>query len=54
MKLAFITCKINSQLTEPLPRVTSSYSPEENLKRVCSAINATRSRPAVAQVEPME
>jgi phosphonopyruvate decarboxylase len=51
---AFITCKINSQLTEPLPRVTSSYSPEENLKRVCSAINATRSRPAVAQVEPTE
>ena len=48
---AFITCKINSQLTEPLPRVTSSYSPEENLRRVCSAINATRSRPAVAQVE---
>jgi phosphonopyruvate decarboxylase len=51
---AFITCKINSQMTEPLPRVTAAYSPEENLKRVCSAINAARSRPAVAQVEPAE
>jgi hypothetical protein len=47
----FITCKINRQMTEPLPRVTSAYSPEENLRRVQAAISAVRSLPAVAQVE---
>jgi phosphonopyruvate decarboxylase len=50
----FITCKINSQMTEPLPRVTSAYSPEENLRRVQTAISAVRSLPAVAQVEISE
>jgi phosphonopyruvate decarboxylase len=50
----FITCKINSQMAEPLPRVTSAYSPEENLRRVKIAINAVQSRPAVAQIELAE
>ena len=50
----FITCKINSQMTESLPRVTSAYSPEENLRRVQAAINAVRARPAVAQIEIAE
>jgi phosphonopyruvate decarboxylase len=51
---AFITCKINSQMTEPLPRVTSSYTPEENLRRVRSAIDVVRLRPSIAQIEPVE
>ena len=50
----FITCKINSQMTVPLLRVTSAYSPEENLRRVRSAINTAHSRPAVMQIEPAE
>ncbi len=51
---AFITCKINSQSTGPLPRVTSSYTPEENLRRVRNAIDVVRSRSSIAQIEPVE
>jgi len=51
---AFITCKINSTSGEPLPRVTSAYSPEENLRRVQTSIITVRSLPAVAQVEIAE
>ncbi|MGA7806672.1 phosphonopyruvate decarboxylase [Bradyrhizobium sp.] len=50
----FIACKINSEPSEPLPRVTTAYTPEENLDRVQRAINATRARPAALQVETAE
>jgi phosphonopyruvate decarboxylase len=36
----FVTCKINSLHPTPLPRVTSRYTPEENLQRVRAAIQA--------------
>jgi len=50
----FIVCKINSSMTTMPPRVTSAYSPEENLRRVQAAIGAVRSPPAVVRVEIAE
>jgi len=47
----FILCKTNSIYSDPLPRVTTRYTPAQNLRQVRALARASRTTPAAAALE---